>query len=107
MPNQNQRLPRNPLDEGFDEDPAMAARQLRSLSIERQRSMASDTEKLLKLAQEVKSEVDKSNSDPLTPVELRKIGEIEKLARDVRQKMSISYVGNPVYVEPAAVASPR
>jgi hypothetical protein len=36
----------------------------------------------------------------LTQVQLRKIADIEKLARNVKQKMSISFVGEPLFQEP-------
>lgn len=101
-PNQINQLPHNPLDDpGFNEgDPAVLARRMRALNLERQKSMVSDTERLLKLAQELNSEIDKSNLEALTAVQLRKIGEIEKLARNVKQKMSISFVGGPSLEEP-------
>ena len=102
-PNQINQLPHNPLDEpGFNEgDPAVLARRMRVLNLERQKSMVSDTDRLLKLAQELNSEIDNSNPEALTPVQLRKIGEIEKLARNVKQKMSISFAGGPSLQEPA------
>jgi len=101
-PNQINQLPHNPLDDpGFNEgDPAVLARRMRVLNMERQKSMVSDTERLLKLAQELNGEIDKSNPEALTPVQLRKIGEIEKLARNVKQKMSISFAGGPSLEEP-------
>jgi hypothetical protein len=33
-------------------------------------------------------------------VQLRKIADIERLARNVKQKMSISFVGGPQFQEP-------
>ena len=78
----------------------MAARQLRALNSERQKSMISDTDKLLQLAKELNEEVENSNPDQLTQVELRKLADIEKLARNVKQKMSVSFVGGPTYQEP-------
>lgn len=103
-PNQINQLPHNPLDEpGFnDADPTVMARRMWVLNMERQKSIVSDTDRLLKLARELNSEIDKSNPEALTPVQLRKIGEIEKLARNVKQKMSISFAGGPTFQEPAS-----
>lgn len=87
--------------QGFDDpDPAMATRRMRALNVERQQSMVSDTEKLLRLARELNQEVESSNPSALTPVQLRKLADIEKLARNVKQKMSISFTGAPTFQEP-------
>ncbi len=102
MPNQINNQPSHTPFEGMaDRDPMFAARQLRALNVERQKSMVSDTDKLVKLAQELKSEVETGNSSALTVEQLRKIADIEKLARNVKQKMSISYAGGPTFDEPA------
>jgi len=50
--------------------------------------MISDSDKLLKLARELNEEVAKENTGTLTLDELHKIAEIEKLARNVRQRMT-------------------
>ena len=78
-------------------DPMFAERQLRTLNAERQKSMVSDTEKLLKLAQELNAEIQTANPD----IEMRRISDIEKLARNVKQKMSTSLVGAPPFHDPA------
>jgi hypothetical protein len=80
-------------------DPMMAERRMRALNIERQKQMVSDAAKLLKLAQELNSEVAAANSGEFTPDQLRKIGEIEKLARNVRERMAAA-VGDPATVMP-------
>jgi hypothetical protein len=94
-----QRVPnsqgRNPFDGLTNVDPGIAARQLRALNVERQKSMVSDTDRLLQLAKELNTEVENSNPDQLTQGELRKLADIEKLARNVKQKMSVSFVGGP------------
>ena len=69
-------------------------------NIERQKSMVSNTNKLLKLAGELNTEISSSNRDSLTPEQLRKVGEIEKLARSVKEKMSTSVGNAPVYQAP-------
>jgi hypothetical protein len=73
-------------DDGFD--PVMAERRIRALNAERQKQMVSDANKLLKLARELNDEVASANSGAFTPDQLRKIGEIEKLARSVRERMT-------------------
>lgn len=93
------RQSRNPFD-GFDEgDPAMAARRMRAMNADRQKSMVSDTDRLLKLVKELNSEIENSNPAALTPVQLRKITDIERLARNVKDKMSVSFTGGPAYEE--------
>jgi hypothetical protein len=54
----------------------------------RQKEMASDADKLLKLTRELNAEINSSNSDSLTPEQLRKVDKIEKLARSIKEKMS-------------------
>ena len=77
----------------------MAARRMRAMNADRQKSMVSDTDRLLKLAKELNSEIENSNLTALTPVQLREISDIEKLARNVKQKMSISFTGGPSFEE--------
>ena len=54
---------------------------------DRQASLKADTDKLLKLAEELKSSVDKSNENVLSLDVLKKAEEIEKLAHSVKDKM--------------------
>jgi spore coat polysaccharide biosynthesis protein SpsF (cytidylyltransferase family) len=54
---------------------------------ERQVQLQRDTENLLKLANELKQYVDKSNENTLSLDVVKKAEEIEKLARSVREKM--------------------
>ncbi|HTA79022.1 MAG TPA: hypothetical protein VK720_05715 [Terracidiphilus sp.] len=88
-----------------DADPVAAARQIQALNAERQKSMISDTDKLLKLAKELNKDVD-SNPDRLTQGELHKLADIEKLARNVKEKMSVSFIGGPTYQEPSIPGQP-
>jgi hypothetical protein len=81
-------------------DPVEEERRLRLLNVERQKSLVSDAGKLLKLAGELNAEVAQTNPDSLTQAELRKLAEIEKLAHSVKQKMSDSVGGEPVFREP-------
>jgi hypothetical protein len=61
---------------------------LRALNRERQKSLVSDTNKLLKLATELDMEIKAQNSDSLTPSQMHKLATIEKLAHNVKDKMS-------------------
>jgi hypothetical protein len=54
---------------------------------ERQKALKTDTEKLVKLAAELKEYVDKSNENVLSLEVLKKADAIEKLARSVKEKM--------------------
>jgi hypothetical protein len=56
-------------------------------NLERQAQIKNDTEKLLKLSQELKDYVDKSNENMLSLSVLKKAEEIEKLARSVKDRM--------------------
>lgn len=85
-----------------DADPAMVDRRIRALNIERQKQIVADTDKLLKLARELNAEVAKANTGTWTLDELHKIADIEKLARNVRQKMTES-VGEPQTTIPPPV----
>ena len=78
-------------------DSRLAARQIQLLNVQRQKTIVSDTEKILKLATELKAEIDSGDSASLSPEQMHKISEIEKLARNVKQKMSITPgVGPPL-----------
>jgi len=58
------------------------------------KQIAADSAQLLKLATELKTEVDKTNTDMLSIPVIRKAGEIEKLARSVKQKGKPAVGGN-------------
>jgi hypothetical protein len=71
-----------------DYDPMMAERRAQALNAERQKQMVADANKLLKLAKELNDEVAAANENAFTPDQLRKIAEIEKLAKNVRERMT-------------------
>jgi hypothetical protein len=73
---------------------------LRALNAERQKSMVSDTDKLLRLVNELNDEIALTNPASLTPAQLRKVAEIEKLAHNVKDKMSTSVRGTPAFEPP-------
>jgi hypothetical protein len=57
----------------------------------RQADLKRDTEKLFKLATELKESVDKSSASTLSLDVIKKAEEIEKLARSVKDKMKAAY----------------
>ena len=56
----------------------------------RKKQIADESALLLKLATDLKSEVDKTNKDTLSINVIRKADAIEKLAKDVKEKMKLS-----------------
>jgi hypothetical protein len=75
-------------------------RLLRALNADRQKSLVSDTNKLLRLVNELNAEIARANTDHLTPDQLRRVSEIEKLAHNVKEKMSTSVRGTPAFRVP-------
>jgi nitric oxide reductase activation protein len=61
---------------------------------ERKKQIAEDSAKLLKLATELKAEVDKTTKDTLSLNVIRKADEIEKLAHGVKEKMKLTIGGS-------------
>lgn len=80
---------------GPETDPVFAEKRLQALNADRQKSMVSDAEKLLRLARQLDAEVASNRGDELTPQEAREVAEIEKLARNVKTKMAQSFAGGP------------
>jgi hypothetical protein len=65
------------------------------MNVERHKSLVSDTDKLVKLARQLDTEIASNPSDELTPEQLHKVAEIEKLAHNVKAKMAQSFDGGP------------
>ncbi len=64
------------------------ARELaKKANLQRQAALKNDTDKLLRLAVELKDYVDKSNENVLSISVMKKADEIEKLAHSVKDKM--------------------
>jgi len=114
---QNVPQPRGPLPQpigqkvggsldDFGGDFSQQEERLRALNRERQKSLVSDTNKLLKLAAELDMEIKNANTDSLTPSEMRKLASIEKLAHNVKDKMSYS-VSSPSSIQPQQPSWPR
>ena len=57
---------------------------------ERKKQIADDTAKLLELATELKTEVDKTSKDTLSINVIRKAESIERLAKGVKEKMKLT-----------------
>jgi hypothetical protein len=71
-----------------DESQARLAHDLaKKVNQERQALLKADTDKLLRLAVELKDSVDRSNENVLSLDVLKKAEEIEKLAHSVKDKM--------------------
>jgi hypothetical protein len=70
-----------------DNERRLARDMAKKANLERQAQLKTDTDKLLKLSQELKEYVDKSNANVLSLNVLKKAEEIEKLARSVKDKM--------------------
>ena len=58
-------------------------------NVERKKQLEDDSARLVALATELKSEVDKTNKDTLSLNVIRKATEVEKLAHDIRLKMRL------------------
>jgi len=52
----------------------------------RKADLQADTEKLYKLTQELKAEVDKSNKDTLSVSVVKKAQEVERLAKSIKER---------------------
>ncbi len=75
-------------------DVRIEAKRIATLNVIRQKSMVSDAQRILRLAQELNDDANASTS-ALTPAErLRKAAEIERLAKGVKEKMTYA-VGAP------------
>ena len=64
-------------------------RRMRTLNAARQHEIKSDVNKMVKLAAELNADLASSKGDSLTRAQLHKLGQIEKLARDVKEKMIV------------------
>jgi hypothetical protein len=67
---------------------------LNAMNEARRKQIADESTTLLKLATDLKSEVDKTNKDTLSLNVIRKADAIEKLAHDVKEKMKLSIGSN-------------
>jgi hypothetical protein len=84
--------PSNKADSAIGDDADEAQQRLardlaKKANLDRQATLKADTDKLLKLAAELKDSVDKSNENVLSLDVIKKAEEIEKLAHSVKDKM--------------------
>jgi TolA-binding protein len=90
---QNSRIPPSQLPENQAPSPEDEARSklekemAKKANQERQAALRKDTDRLLKLATELKEYVDKTNENMLSMEVVKKAEEIEKLAHSVKDKM--------------------
>ena len=76
-----------PMTSDVPVNPQLEQEQAKLRNTDRQKKLVADTERLVALANELKSQVDKSNKDTLSLDVVRKADEIEKLAHSVKEKM--------------------
>jgi hypothetical protein len=75
-------------------DKATKQQDYTAANVERRKQIADDTTKLLKLATDLKAEVDKTTKDTLSLGVIRKADDIEKLAHSVKEKMKLTMGAN-------------
>lgn len=63
-------------------------------NLERKRQLDDDSARLLKLANDLKAEIDKTSKDTLSLSVIRKADEIERLAHNVKEKMKLTVGAN-------------
>jgi hypothetical protein len=82
-------LPSNTRKNAPDEDPTIRMQKdlEKRANLDRHLHLKTDTDKLFKLATELKDQVDKSNQNILSLDVIKKADEIEKLAHSVKEKM--------------------
>ena len=83
------------VDQTMTDDPVFQERRLRMLKEAQHKSMVADTDKLLRLAAELNAEIARTGPASLSSEQLRKVAEIEKLARGVKDKMRTTVQGGP------------
>jgi len=91
IPQHRTRIPSPDPGQQFpsSEDDRFAAMRMSQLIAARQKVIVADTNKLLKLANELNAEIPGTGSSAPTEAQLRKVAQIQKLARSIRKEMSI------------------
>ena len=69
-------------------------RNFEAVNAERRKAIVGESALLLKLATDLKAEVDKSNKDTLSLNVIRRADLVEKLAHDMKEKMKLSVAAN-------------
>lgn len=91
------------LTPNYDGDPARAQmneKRLQALNVERQKSMVAETNRLVKLATDLNTQINSEKHSQLTADQLRQLAEIEKLAHRIRERMSAAMMNPPPMNEP-------
>jgi hypothetical protein len=68
-------------------DDSAEVQQAKLLRIQRQKQLISDSDKLLKLATDLKQQIDNATPETLSADSVKKAAEIEKLAHSLRQQL--------------------
>jgi len=76
--------------ESMGTTPVFYEKRLQMLNAAQHQAMVADTDRLLKLVADLNSQINSSNSNALTPDQLRMVADIEKLAHSVKDKMRMS-----------------
>jgi hypothetical protein len=88
---------------GDDADPVMQAKRIKALNADRQKALVADTDKLVKLVAELNAEINGAPPSSLTDTQIKKLAEIEKLAHNIREKMSSS-INVPTQMSPTTTS---
>lgn len=101
------RVGQDPMTQAGSEeiDPVMQAKRINALNADRQKSLINDTNKLVKLVAELNAEINGAPPSSLSDDQIKKLAEIEKLAHNIREKMSASINGIP-QVNPSTTLIP-
>ncbi len=83
----------SPFDPDDGQDAMMVQKRLKALNAERQKSIVSDAQKIVDLTTALDAEVKGMEGGVLTPEQVRKLNQIEKLAHEVKQKMRFTPTG--------------
>lgn len=87
------------------EDPAEVQHRIHLYNLQRQKEMTSEAERLIELTAQLKAEMAASPSNQLNAAQQAKLAQIEKLARKLRETMTMTPLAyqNPI---PVPIASP-
>jgi hypothetical protein len=66
------------------------AKNLTAVNLERRRQIAADTARLIKLAEDLKTQLESASNDALSMTLVNQAAEIEKLAHEVKEKMKLT-----------------
>jgi hypothetical protein len=93
LPEANRPPDANDIMEMQEQKQKDAGKDVAAANLERKKQIVDDSGKLLKLAADLKTEIDKTNKDMLSLDVIRKADEIERLAKGVKEKMKLSMAG--------------